>query len=85
MSLLNEMENASRQESISFRQKDVVGLTTAYDVCLLQGALQKNQNLLDIAAFIKKNYVDQGRLGVRAGKGFYDYPNPAYESPDFLK
>lgn len=29
--------------------------------------------------------IDKGELGVKTGKGFYTYPNPAYESPDFLR
>jgi 3-hydroxybutyryl-CoA dehydrogenase len=31
-----------------------------------------------------KGYVDQGRLGIKSGKGFYDYPNPAYGRSDFI-
>ena len=27
----------------------------------------------------------EGREGVRNGKGFYDYPNPKFEEPDFVK
>lgn len=28
-------------------------------------------------------YIERGELGVKSGKGFYDYPNPAYELPGF--
>lgn len=28
--------------------------------------------------------MDKGRMGLLAGKGYYDYPNPAYEAADFL-
>ena len=31
------------------------------------------------------NMVAQGYLGEKSGKGFYAYPNPAYESPDWLR
>ena len=35
--------------------------------------------------FIKENYIDKGKMGVSSGEGFYKYPNPSYEHPDFLK
>ena len=28
-------------------------------------------------------YVDNGRLGQKSGSGFYTYPEPAYQQPDF--
>ena len=29
-------------------------------------------------------YVDAGHLGVKTGRGFYEYPDPAYQRPDFV-
>jgi 3-hydroxybutyryl-CoA dehydrogenase len=62
---------------------DVVGLETAWHItqywatALTDAQLQKNADFL-------KSYIDQGRLGVKNGRGFYFYPNPAYQQPDFL-
>jgi 3-hydroxybutyryl-CoA dehydrogenase len=30
-------------------------------------------------------YIDRGDLGMKTGKGFYEYPNPEFKGPDFLK
>jgi 3-hydroxybutyryl-CoA dehydrogenase len=30
-------------------------------------------------------FIRPGHLGMFSGKGFYNYPNPAYESANFLK
>ena len=30
-------------------------------------------------------YIEQGKLGVKSGCGFYEYPNPAYTSSDWLR
>lgn len=32
-----------------------------------------------------RGMVDKGELGVKSGKGFYTYPNPAYEDPKWLR
>ncbi len=32
---------------------------------------------------IFKAMVERGELGIKTGKGFYDYPSPAYKSPNF--
>ena len=34
-------------------------------------------------AFLER-MINQGRLGVKSGRGFYSYPNPEFEQPGWL-
>jgi len=34
-------------------------------------------------AFVRP-YIERGELGMKTGKGFYTYPNPAFQQPNFL-
>lgn len=52
-----------------FQIYDVVGLTTAYNISLAGGQKQR-----EFADYLKSNYLDQGKLGVATGEGFYRYP-----------
>ncbi|MDH6238177.1 3-hydroxyacyl-CoA dehydrogenase [Cryobacterium sp. CG_9.6] len=52
-----------------FQIYDVVGLTTAYNIAAAQTDPQSQQ----WAAYLKENYIDQGKLGVATGEGFYTY------------
>jgi 3-hydroxybutyryl-CoA dehydrogenase len=52
-----------------FQILDIVGLTTAYNISNAHPA-EKSQK---IAAWLKENYIDQGKLGVGTGEGFYKY------------
>ena len=63
---------------------DMVGMKTAFDVLNHWGRLNGDQQMLRNAAHIKTHMIDSGRMGLMAGKGYYDYPSPAYEAPDFL-
>lgn len=51
-----------------FQIYDIVGLTTAYNISMMGGPKQQ-----EFAALIKERYIDQGKLGVATGEGFYRY------------
>ncbi|WP_350348841.1 3-hydroxyacyl-CoA dehydrogenase [Agromyces sp. G08B096] len=51
-----------------FQIFDIVGLTTAYNVSMMGGPKQQ-----EFAALIKERYIDEGKLGVATGEGFYSY------------
>ncbi len=61
---------------------DMVGLRTAYNIlCQRQGDNPQAKPLLDKL----KAMIDQGKLGEETGQGFYQYPDPDYRDPGFLK
>jgi 3-hydroxybutyryl-CoA dehydrogenase len=59
---------------------DQIGLDTAWHVT----NNQQDQRSRRFAEFLK-GYVDQGKLGVKTGEGFYRYPNPAFAEADFIQ
>lgn len=63
---------------------DVVGINTPYHLARAKGESGDAQ-AAKIADYLKKEFLDKGRMGVQNGKGFYDYPNPKFKDPDFLK
>jgi len=63
---------------------DIVGINTVYNIDKM--ASEKTQDPIKIKTteYLKKNFIDTKKLGVSTGEGFYTYPNPAYNSKDFL-
>ena len=64
---------------------DAVGLSTVYHALdglatTLNDPIQRKR-----ADWLKENFVDKGKIGRSTGEGFYTYPNPRFEEPDFLK
>ena len=59
---------------------DSVGLDTAWHIT----SSQPDKKSQAFAALLKE-YIDKGKLGVKTGEGFYQYPNPAFKAPDFVK
>lgn len=64
---------------------DLVGLTTAYNVTNSYAELTGEQIWKERRDFLKDKFIDQNKLGMATGEGFYTYPNPAYQATDFLK
>ena len=58
---------------------DTVGLDTAWHIT----SSQSDKKSQYFAAFLK-TYIDEGKLGVKTGEGFYSYPNPRYKDLDFV-
>jgi len=63
---------------------DVIGINTPYNLSVAK-AEAGDEMSRKIADYLKREFLDKGRLGVQNGKGFYDYPNPSFEDPNFLK
>ena len=52
-----------------FQILDIIGLTTPYNIA----SSSPDQKSQDIAAWLKTNYIDQGKMGIATGQGFYSY------------
>lgn len=51
-----------------FQILDVIGLITPYNIAAAGDEMSQK-----IAAWLKENYIDKGKLGVASGEGFYKY------------
>jgi len=67
-----------------FGMLDGVGLDTVWHITDYWARQTGDLQLRANADFVRA-YLDRGRLGVKSGHGFYDYPHPAYEVPGFLE
>jgi 3-hydroxybutyryl-CoA dehydrogenase len=64
---------------------DLVGIDLAYEITVQKTKMVSFLPKAKRALNVMKEKVDQGHLGIKSGKGFYDYPDPAFERPGFLK
>ncbi|WEF25981.1 3-hydroxyacyl-CoA dehydrogenase family protein [Paracoccus sp. S3-43] len=51
-----------------FQIYDIIGLATPYNI-LSHG----DEHAQALAAWLKENYIDKGKLGIASGEGFYSY------------
>ncbi|MCI6547314.1 MAG: 3-hydroxyacyl-CoA dehydrogenase [Coriobacteriaceae bacterium] len=56
-----------------FRILDIVGLTTAYNIAIMDPRAKDPSTIQHLVATKLKEKIDRGETGVNAGKGFYDY------------
>jgi len=66
-----------------FSMMDGVGLDVIYDVEMQY--YQDSGDPKDMPPDALKAMVDRGELGLKTGKGFYDWKDPECARPDFLK
>lgn len=65
-----------------FGLMDLVGLDVVYDIEI--SYYNDSKDPRDYPPQALKDKIERGELGVKTGKGFYNYPNPEYAHPDFL-
>lgn len=56
-----------------FRILDVVGLTTAYNIVIMNPEAKDPETVPGKIAALLKEYIDAGKTGINAGEGFYKY------------
>lgn len=67
-----------------FMMLDDVGLRTTWNIVSGLYATQHKELFKQIADKLKEK-IDAGQEGLESSEGFYKYPHPAFEDPDFLK
>ena len=61
---------------------DIVGLDVVADIEMVYYRQSGDES--DAPPKVLLDMIEKGELGVKTGKGFYTYPNPSWQSPDFL-
>ncbi|MCB2167049.1 MAG: 3-hydroxyacyl-CoA dehydrogenase [Deltaproteobacteria bacterium] len=62
---------------------DSIGLDTVLKVTDYWAEVLQDPQMKKNADFVRK-YVEEGKLGTKIGRGFYEYPNPAFVKPGFI-
>ncbi|MCP4347777.1 MAG: 3-hydroxyacyl-CoA dehydrogenase [Desulfobacterales bacterium] len=66
-----------------FGMMDSVGLDIVWKIVDHHANTSKQPQLIASAAFLKE-YLDDGKLGLKSGQGFYTYPDPLFMQPGFI-
>lgn len=65
-----------------FGLMDTVGLDVVYDIEMFH--YHESKDPRDHPPEALKRMIEKGELGLKTGKGFYTYPDPEYQQPDFI-
>lgn len=75
----------TNMEAGPFGIMDLVGIDLIYGIVLRTvGIFRYLPSVRRNLSFLER-YVDQGKFGIKTGEGFYSYPNPAFQQPDFVE
>jgi 3-hydroxybutyryl-CoA dehydrogenase len=66
-----------------FGLMDMVGLDVVRDIEMVY--YHESGDKSDLPPRLLLDKVEQAELGIKTGRGFYAYPNPAYQDPSWLK
>lgn len=66
-----------------FALMDMVGLDVVRDIEMVYYRESGDESDAPPKVLLEK--IEKGELGVKTGKGFYAYPNPAFQDPSWLK
>jgi 3-hydroxybutyryl-CoA dehydrogenase len=66
-----------------FGLMDVVGLDVVRDIEMV--FYRESGDASDAPPHLLHDKIARGELGVKTGKGFYRYPHPAFQTPEWLK
>jgi 3-hydroxybutyryl-CoA dehydrogenase len=66
-----------------FGMMDGVGLNVVLQIAEEEIRLSGSEEAKKMADFVRP-FVERGHLGMKAGQGFYTYPDPAWMKPGFL-
>jgi 3-hydroxybutyryl-CoA dehydrogenase len=64
---------------------DAIGIDVAWQITDYWARETPSEGQLRRNAAFLKSYVDRDELGVKSGKGFYRYPDPAFGRPGFVE
>jgi len=67
-----------------FGMMDLFGLNVVYDGWQHRPADPAIDDLKQKVLSLLGSLIEKGELGLKTGKGFYNYPNPEFENSDFL-
>jgi 3-hydroxyacyl-CoA dehydrogenase len=67
-----------------FGMMDRMGLGVVHHVAQLMGESGATPQAAAYARYIDAHFIQNGRLGVASGQGFYVYPDPEFTRPGFV-
>jgi 3-hydroxyacyl-CoA dehydrogenase len=66
-----------------FALMDKVGLDIVEQIEMTY--YNESKDISDLPPIALERMIEEGRLGEKTGRGFYEYPDPAYEKPGWLR